>query len=295
MFFYRKLYMSFFLSFFLLSCSGQERKTEQRSNEFETSVFSISDFSFTGKVLDISGETENARATTWNPDGSRMFITGRFTENVVAYDMTEPWDITTASFAGEYKFEANFSESTGLSVGHGLFIRDDGLRMWIFNRTEIRQYDLSEAWNPATATFNQFRDLSAFVQRGHDFDFKHDGTVLFIDDRNAQAVHQMSLETPWDIATAIHVFTLDVSDVEQEVRGLEVILDGTIMLLLDTVRQEVLQYELSKPWDLSTAVLTNFLDVGAQTADPRGMSISTDLSRIFITGRNEQEVYVFRR
>lgn len=105
----------------------------------------------------------------------------------------------------------------------------------------------------------------------------------------------MSLETPWDIATAIHVFTLVVSDVEQEVRGLEVILDGTIMLLLDTVRQEVLQYELSKPWDLSTAVLTNFLDVGAQTADPRGMSISTDLSRIFITGRNEQEVYVFRR
>ncbi|MCH8556453.1 MAG: hypothetical protein LAT84_01465 [Balneolia bacterium] len=281
----------------MVSCSAPERETDQITNEVLAPVtaFSISDFSFTGQVLDISGETDNARATTWNPDGSRMFITGRYSENVVAYDMVEPWDITTASYAGEYKFEETFSESTGLSVGHGLFIREDGSRMWVFNRTEIRHYDLLEPWNLETASFTQLRDLSDFVQRGHDFDFKEDGTVLFIDDRNAQAVHQMILETPWDIATASHVFTLDISDVEQEVRGLEVILDGTIMLLLDTVRHEVLQYELSEPWNLSTAVLHNYLDVSDQTKDPRGISISTDLSTVFITGRNEQEVYTFRR
>lgn len=269
--------------------------TESQNYSPDEDVFDVSSFVFSGDSLDISAETDNARATTWNPDGSRMFITGRFTENVVSYDMTEPWDLSTASFGGEFKLGEDFGANTGLSVAHGLFIRDDGQLMWVFNRTEIRAYDLAEAWDIRTSTFSQHLDLSQVVQRGHDFDFKNDGTILIIDDRNGRSVHQYELESPWDISTASHVFTLDISDVEQEVRGLEMILEGSVMLLLDTVRMEVLQYNLSAPYDISTASLTSILDVSAQSGDPRGLSISTDLSRMYVTGRDNEAVYMYVR
>ncbi len=269
--------------------------TESQNHSPDEDVFDVSSFVFSGDSLDISAETDNARATTWNPDGSRIFVTGRESENVVSYDVNEPWNLTTATLHSDFSLGDDFGDSSGMSVAHGLFIRDDGDMMWVFNRTEIRAYDLSVAWDLGTASFSQYLDLSEVVQRGHDFDFKNDGTVLIIDDRNAQAVHQYELETPWDIATASHVFTLDISDVEQEVRGLEMILDGSVMLLLDTVRMEVLQYDLSSPYEISTASLSSILDVSAQSGDPRGLSISTDLSRIYITGRDNEAVYMYIR
>ena len=253
------------------------------------------EYQYSGYSLDISGETQNARANFWRPDGSAIYVTGRGTENVASYTVSEPWQISTATFSDEFDLSNEVGSTSQSSVAHGLYLREDGERMWVFNRTEIWEYTLSTPWQVSSAANTSYFDLSDFVQRGHDFDFSPDGTTLFIDDRDAQAVHQTHLSTPWDITTIEWQYTLDISDQEQEVRGLEMIAGGSIMLLMDTGRKEVLQYTLTDPYDLKTAEFRDSFDVSDQTSDPRGLSIRPDFKYFYVTGRDTQEIYQYSR
>ncbi len=253
------------------------------------------EYHYTGISLDISNETDNARATFWHPDGNEIYVTGRFTENVVRYTLSESWNVGTATFSGEFKLTNEFGSTSQQSRAHGLYFRSDGEKMWVFNRTEIWGYTLDAPWDISSAETTYYANLQDFVQRGHDIDFKPDGLRLFIDDRDAQAVHEVNLGKPWDITTIESVFTLDISDQENEVRGLEMIADGTIMLLMDTGRKEILQYHLSVPYDLKTAQYIDAFDVSGQSSNPRGLSVRPDLEYFYVTGNDNQKIYQYSR
>lgn len=257
--------------------------------------YSFDGFSYTGKSLDISEHTSNARATDWHPDGSELFVVGRRSVNVANYSLSEPWDIESAGFSIELNLSDDLGRLPLRSVAHGLFIREDGEKLWVFNRTEIYGYKMDEAWDISTASKSQYKSLSDFVSRGHDFDFHPDGSRLFIDDRNKSAVFQLELSEPWDVTTAELVYTLDISDQEEAVRGLEIIDDGRIMLLMDTDRGEVLKYHLQEPYELQSAEYGNAFDVSEQTVDPRGLSVSTSMDAFYVTGRDNEKVYKYRK
>jgi len=256
--------------------------------------FNLNDYFYTGQSLNISAETSNARATTWRADGSMIYVVGRGTENVVAYGLSTPWDLSTATYHSQLSIGAQMGSATQTaSAAHGLYMRDDGQAMWVFNRTEIWGYTLSTPWDVTSASSTSYIDVSSFVQRGHDIDFKPDGTRLFIDDRDGQSVYAMNLSTPWDVTTATHVATLDISAQEQEVRGIELTTDGAIMLLLDTARREVLRYDLAVPYDILTALYVNAFDVSPQTLNPRGLSVNPNTGAFFVTGTDTQVIYTY--
>lgn len=248
-------------------------------------AFFLDNFAYSGKYLDISAETLNARATHWRPDGSMVFVTGRYTDNVVAYMVETPWDLSTASFAHEVKVPGEFQ--------HGLFLRDDGSQMWVFDRTSIWTFDLAKPWDITSISEGENTDLSHFVERGHDIDFTPDGKTIFIDDRNTGAVFAMDLATPWDVSTGTLAYTLDISDIQKEIRGIEIIRGGKIMLLMDTARDEILQFNLRVPYDLSSATLVNTFDVSELTLQGRGLSLNADFTSIYVTGRDEERVFQY--
>lgn len=250
-----------------------------------TSGLSLKDFVYTGKQLDISNETEDARATFWKPDGTLVFITGRHTNNVVAHKVNEPWQIHTAEFLHDEKVPGEFQ--------HGLYFREDGKLMWVFDRTSIWSFTLETAWDITTRSEGTNHDLSHFAQRGHDIDFKPNGSILFIDDRDAGAVFEYSLTIPWDVDTGTLTYTLDISDQQKEVRGIEFLKEGSVMMLMDTGRGEILQYNLAEPWNISTAVFFDAFDVSSQTNQGRGLSFSADETIMYVTGRNEEKVFQY--
>ncbi len=171
----------------LHSCGGVFTRIVGKDHEF-----SLDSFSFSGKYLDISNETENARATFWKPDGSIVFITGRYSNNIAAYQLKEHWQIHTAEFLHDVIVPGEFQ--------HGLYIREDGMMMWVFDRTSIWEFNLETPWDITTRSPGINHYLSHFALRGHDIDFKPDGSIMFIDDRNAGAVFEYTLATLWNVA-----------------------------------------------------------------------------------------------
>lgn len=271
--------LSFAATLLIYSCVGNRQPSNEQASPY------LKDFTYQGKYLDISVETENSRATFWKPDGTIVFITGRYTNNVAAYHLNEPWQIHTAKFLHDVIVPGEFQ--------HGLYFREDGLMMWVFDRTSIWEFTLGTPWDITTRSEGINHDLSHFALRGHDIDFKPDGSILFIDDRNAGAVFEYSLATPWDVASGTLTYTLDISDQQIEVRGIEFLKEGSIMMLMDTERRAVLQYNLTEPYNISTATYSGAFDVSSQTFQGRGLSFSADETIMYVTGRDEEKVFQY--
>ncbi len=242
-------------------------------------------FAFSGHSLDISDETADARATFWNPDGTMMYVVGRATNNVVAYALSEPWDISSAQFVKEAALDGRSQ--------HGLWISEDGKVMWVFDRTAIWTYALEEAWNVSAMEVLSVESVGEFVIRGHDIDFRPDGKSLFIDDRGAGAVFEVELQIPWDVSTGKPVATLDISDQQVAVRGIAFVEEGFVMLLLDTGRSEILQYDLSEPYDIGTAEYIGAFDLSGQTPNPRGLSLSSGQDAFYITCNSRGKIFQY--
>ncbi|TVR83540.1 MAG: hypothetical protein EA412_00815 [Chitinophagaceae bacterium] len=279
---FRNAILIFSMLLFFTQCNENEETAEK---EEKVTSF-LAQFEFTGEYLDISAETENSRATHWKPDGSMVFITGRYSNNVAAYAVSEAWEIGSATFSHAQVVPGEFQ--------HGLFFHDSGEKLWVFDRTSIWTLTLEEAWNLHSLSDSLNTDLSSFVERGHDVDFKPDGSYIFIDDRNTGAVFAVSLSTPWDITTKNLEYTLDISDIQVEVRGIEFVKNGKMMILMDTGRDEVLEFHLSEPYDISTAELVYAFDVSSQTNQGRGLSFNADETSFYITGRDEEKVFQYR-
>ena len=250
-------------------------------------------FAFTDTSLTIADDTQNARATHWHPEGTLLFVVSRSTNQVVGYATDYPWTLHEATPTMALDVSDTVGTTDEGAHAHGLFVRDDGKKMWVFNRTEIWAYTLETAWDLSTATPTTYRALAEAVQRGHDIDFHPEGTHLYIDDRDGQAVYTLTLSTPWDIASGSWGPILDISAEEKEVRGLEFAGEGTVLFLMDTARQAILVYQLEVPYALETATYTGALDVSAEAESPRGLSVSADEQSLYVTGRDREIIFQY--
>ena len=249
----------------------------------------------TGVDLDISAYTSNPRSIDFTPDGSKMFVVGRGTENIVEYTLSVPWDLNTAEYTAEFDISDDMgSASQSSSAAHGLFFnKDSGTDMFVFNRNEIWQYELTNPWDITSASQTNYLDLSDTISRGHDIHFAPDGKRMYVEDRNNQAVYEYSLSTPWNVETLNLVYTLDISDEENAVRGIELNPDGTRMWLMDTGRREILQYDLHTPWHIESAQLHTTFDVSAQAGNPRGITWRANGEAFYVTETSEQHIYEY--
>ena len=273
---------------------GYIRQLEERSAfDLATVEAKIVEASYTGKSFPVA--TTDSRSSDFSPDGIRFYILGRSSRNIIEYELTIPWDIESAALKRELDISTEMGSGEQMfAVPHGLYLRkDDGIMMWVFNRTEIWEYTLSIPWNISTATPTGYKDLSEYVARSHDIDFKPDGTVLYIDDRINGSVYQFNLTTPWDIETAELDLVLDISAQQEAVRGIQLNGEGNRMYLMDTARRDVLEYYLTTPFDISTASYAGFFSVAGETTNPRGITFKSDFSAFYVTATESNTIYQY--
>lgn len=228
-------------------------------------------------------------------DGTKFYILGRGTLNVIEYNLTNPWDIETASYVHELDISPEMGTAVQESAApHGLYIKKEtGDMLWIFNRTEIWEYTLSTDWDISTATQTGYRDLSTHITRGHDIDFKPDGSILYVDDRIAETVSQFNLNTGWDIETTDLDYVYDISAKQEAVRGIQFSPDGSRMFLMDTERQDVLEYHLTTPYDLRSSTFAGEFNVGTEANNPRQVTFNDEFTQFYITDASENTIYQY--
>lgn len=269
-----------------------QKSSEIIDPEAATSGFVLSEAFYTDKKLKV--KTLSSRSTDFRPDGRRFYILGRGKEIIVEYHLDEPWQIDTAEYVREFSTANELDATDQRSASHGLFFRkSDGERMWMLNRTEIWEYTLSNPWDVTSAKQTGYKDLSDVVVRGHDIDFKPDGSVLYVDDRILGVVHQFELSSDWDVETASLDYAFDISDIQQAVRGTQFSPDGKKMFMMDTGLQKVLEFNVSTPFDLRSGRYEGAFNVASEAKSPEGLTFKPDLTAFYVTANFENVVHQY--
>ena len=101
-------------------------------------------------------ECPNPMSVKFNPNGTKMFVTGVGNNNVHEYALTTGFDVSTASFTQTLV-------TTVDNDNFGLDFKDDGTKMYLTgdSNNSIYEFDLSSAYDISTATFNQSLNVSA--------------------------------------------------------------------------------------------------------------------------------------
>jgi len=204
------------------------------------------------RKLSIAGEESSPEGLFFKSDGTKMFVVGTTGDDINDYDLSTPWDISTATA------NQTFSVATESTSPSGLFFKPDGTKMFVvaYNADEVNDYDLSAAWDISTATANQTFDVSSEETTPRGLFFKSDGTKMFVVGTTGDEVNDYDLSSAWDISTATANQTFDLSSEEATPRGLFFKSDGTKLYVVGSSGDDINEYALSTPWDISTASFT---------------------------------------
>tara|TARA_A100001201_G_scaffold22202_1_gene24968 strand:- start:248 stop:1165 length:918 start_codon:yes stop_codon:yes gene_type:complete len=184
------------------------------------------------------------------------------------------------------------------STPRGVFIGNDGTRMFTTGEQGdgVDQYTLSTAWDPSTASFDKFLNVTSVLQ-SRDVFLSSDGTQLYVLDDFYDRIAQFNLTTPWDLTSTNYnsqYFSLGSDSTVLNPTGLTFSSDGVYMYVMSSYLRYMNRYTLSSPWNISTAggrqqssfPASQITNTGQET----GIAINNDGTRMVIVHVHGDEI-----
>jgi len=179
---------------------------------------------------------------------------------------TDP-DLANASYDSVSVNQESGSELTSTVT---IFrFKPDGTRCYIgdIGSDSIHQHSLSTAWDLSTSSLDASFSVGAQETQPRDIAFSPDGTVMFMLGSGVEAMFEYSLSTGWDIGTASYTGVSFSSwpTISEEPAAVLFNDDGSKCYVADYGVDEVWQYSLSTPYDLSSISYDNKKITGLST------------------------------
>ena len=245
--------------------------------------------SYDSVSFSVAGEESNPSDLFFSPDGLRMYIVGTSGDDVNQYNLSTAWVVSSAVFV------TSFSVATEEANLSGLFFRADGTKMYVVGTSSdtIFQYTLSTPWSVATASYDSISFSVAAEATPSGLAFKPNGLSMYMVGSTGDAVYQYTLSTAWNVSTATFLQSFSVSSQESIPNGVVFTSDGSRMFVVGNSGDDVNQYNLTTPWDISTAAFVNVFSVSGQDTLPTGIYIKPDGTKMYMVGQTTDTVYQY--
>jgi len=232
-------------------------------------------------------------ALYFKPDGTVMFLGGFNQGRFISIDLATAWDLSTASFT--FPSDDYFLVTSEEANPKALFFKPDGTKMYIMGTTgdDVNEYDLSTAWNVATASYLQVFSVAAQELTPQGLFFKPDGTKMYVCGGSGDDVNEYDLSTPWDVSTASYLQRFSVSTQEINPQAVFFSPDGTNMYVMGSAGDDVNQYSLGTAWNVATASYVRVFSVAAQETSPLGLFFKPDGTKMYVSGTTSDAVYQY--
>ena len=253
-------------------------------------TFDVSTASYAGngERFSVSGQELAPQGMAFSNDGLKMFVVGWFGEDINEYTLSTPFDVSTASYDGNAE---RLSVSEQDPAPRGMAFSNDGAKMFIVgdHGNAIIEYTLSTPFDVSTATFDDVVFSVAMQETTPTgMAFSNDGLKMFVVGLDADNINEYTLSTPFDVSTATFddvVFSVSMQEIDPS--GMAFSNDGAKMFVIGAVGDDINEYTLSTPFDVSTASYAGDVErffVSAQERTPRGMAFSNDGAKMFVIG-----------
>lgn len=230
-------------------------------------------------------------------DGSQLFVINSSLafDAIHIFDLNNPFDVAGASLTTLEGNPLPLTAQTGSP--NDIAFSADGLNMYILDNSgfeSIIQYSLLSPYDTTNATLvGTTGDFGTDQGTPTGLALSTDGTSVFVvGSSGGDAVLQYTLSTPFDITTLVvggAVSALGVGSEDSSPQGIAFSTSGDRLFVVGGTGDEVNQYLLGTPFDLSTAVYdaaTGPFDVDAAVSQnaPTSIDFSEDGTLMYIGG-----------
>lgn len=278
------------LTILLLACKKEKEEQDNLNNNVQP--YDVSTLASTGNSLNTSNKTNNARDIQLIGD-SLLFVHSRGTNTVESYKLHSNGFINSASHFNTFSTADYIGITTQGNNGHGIYIKPNDLsKMWLFNRTEIWEFNFESPGDLSSVNFSDYLDLSDYVERGHGIFFNPTGEQLYVDDRNKEMIHQFTLNENWSISGFNNYKNINISSYQEAVRSVKFNPEGNQMYLLDTSLKEIIKFNLTTPWQVESATFSKKKSVNI--SNPRGFTWNSDGTKAYIMNTDDGVIYEYQ-
>lgn len=209
-----------------------------------STAWDISTLSFVA-TYDVSAQDGSSEAIWFRNDGSLMYMIGGNGDRVYQYQLSTPWDITTANNT------ATFSIGSKDNTPRGLAFDSYGSNMYFVGsqNDSIYQYSLSSPWDITSGVFVRSFSLASQTNSPDGVFFKPDGMKFYIAPGGSSSkIFEYSMTTPWNISTAVFSNSLTISLSASNVFSLFFKPDGTKVYFGFSSADLIKEYNLTTSW-----------------------------------------------
>lgn len=260
-----------------------------------TPTFDLSQFTLSAS-FDIDAETDAPNALAWNNSGDRFFILDYPFDSgsggVDEYHLTTPFDVTTATY------DSTFSLGNIGELPHALSFNNSGDRMYIavddgFSRN-VREYTLSAAFDITTASYNNVsKNIAPELLSPSGMDWNPDGSEMTIAGEGRE-FYTYQLSTAFDLSTASYNGDSFFGNEGTNIGGFSFGADGEMMFTTTRTADDVFQYNLSTPYDITSASFSGeTFDISGEAIFSNDISFNDDMSSMFIVDLDTEVVYEY--
>jgi VCBS repeat-containing protein len=233
------------------------------------------------------------RSLTFNHDGTKMFVVHASTPAVISeHALTTAFDITTASQSTTYDVSSHTTSPRGLrfnSDGTKLYLNSDQN-----SNKKVYEFSLSTAYDISSLSSPSSTVISGQDGNPRGIAFNTDGSKMFLLGDSNDTVYEYSLSTAFDTTTISYTSrSLDFSSKEVTPRGLSFNSTGTKLFITGQNSDDILEYDLSTGFDLSTESFNGAFDMTGTVSSPNDVVFNNDGSKAFIGQTGSNKIFSF--
>jgi len=245
-------------------------------------AWNLSDATFENDIS-FSAYDGHPAGMSLNPDGTKLYLTGFDNEMLFEFDLSIPGNISSFTYLRNV--------SLGETYPAGLFFKPDGTKFYIANSKDIKEYNLSDAWNISSAILFQTKIPTIKRTNLESIFFKPDGTKMYTAFRqNEQLINEYDLSDAWNISSETFLRNYTNSDSSGVDTGISFSPDGTKMFTVETANDKIIGYTLSNAWNVSSATNISSFCVGDYETTPQDIFFKTDGSKFYVSGYGSDSV-----
>ena len=237
--------------------------------------------------FDVSSQETGPRELAFSSDGTKFFVVGYQGNDVGEYSMSTAWDVSTASYVDAF----SLSSQTGYGV-QGLAFNTDGTKMFVgsYNTDSVHEYTLSTGWDVSTASYTDAFSFSSQDSAPRGLAFSTDGTKMFMSGQAGDSIYEYTLSTGFDVSSASHTDSMDVSSYDNNPRGIAFNDDGTRMFYHGQQNDKVHDFSLSTAFDISTASYNSGISITSFDTGAEAIAFNSDGTKMFVSGNDDNTI-----
>lgn len=227
------------------------------------------------KDLDPSTQGTTLDEVALKTDGTAIYIWMDGDDTIYQYDMTTPWDTSTASYSS-----VSFSLAGTENQGGGLWFNPDGSQFFVVgsHTDTVREYTMATAWDLANATAGDTLSISSQESEPEGIAFTSNGKHMYVTGRNGDSIDHWALSTAWDITSATHKGAFSVNTEESVPHGIEISGDEDFLYIIGTGFDTIFTYAFGG------------LSVNNDQSNPEGIFFKDDGTKLYVCGTSQDQV-----